>query len=64
LKRKNNGFFFGKNSRKNKERKTTEETESKPSIFAINHWSVEISTHWPNLANAFLIWRVHFEATS
>jgi hypothetical protein len=55
---------LGKNSRKNKERKTTEETESKPSIFAINHWSVEISTHWPNLANAFLIWRVHFEATS
>ena len=41
-------------------RKTTEETESKPSIFALDHWRVEISTHWPNLASAILIWRVQF----
>ena len=33
-------------------------------IFALDHWRVEISTHWPNLASAILIWRVGFEATS
>ena len=53
-------------------RKTTEETESKPSNpkpsnpkpinpkLALDHWRVEISTHWPNLASAILIWRVQF----
>jgi hypothetical protein len=27
---------------------------------ALDHWQVEISTHWPNLAIAILIWRVQF----
>ena len=27
---------------------------------ALDHWRVEISTHWPNLVSAILIWRVQF----
>ena len=48
-------------------RKTREETESKPSNpkpsnpkLTLDHWRVEISTHWPNLVSAILIWRVQF----
>ena len=29
-------------------------------IFALDHWRVEIYTHWPNLASAILIWQVQF----
>jgi hypothetical protein len=29
-------------------------------IFALDHWPVEISTHWSNLASAILIWLVQF----
>ena len=27
---------------------------------ALDHWRVEISIHWPNLASAILIWQVQF----
>jgi hypothetical protein len=42
--------------------KIAEEAESKPSIFALNHWRVEISTHWPNLASAILFWQGQFRS--